>query len=134
MKSMLYTLVVLAALANTAQADIFCQAPASTNQMSVQIKTGQPISGSFYTKTIPVEVTVQGLRLYYKMNTIMQKYPVHTRLDVGIGYTIDLGKNFSIQLKDIDYAPPGYDYLLGFSGAYVEGITKYAIKLKCTYK
>ena len=132
MKTMLSALIVLAGLTSTAYADIQCGTDLA-NKMSIYIKSGQPTKSSFYQEVIPVQVTIQGLRLYYTLPATMVKANHYTRLDVGLSYAIDLGKNFSISLKDINYAPPGYEHMLGFYGVYTEGLTKKSTKLKCKY-
>lgn len=130
MKSILAALLIIASLSATAQADIICQS-AAPNQFGVKIKTGLHTKTSFYETTAPAEVTLHGLRLYYKVSTKMVSSPIKTRLGVGTGYQFDLGANYAIHLEDITYAPTGYESLLGFTGYYVNGRTNTSIPLKC---
>jgi hypothetical protein len=133
MKIILFALIALATVSHSAYANIVCQAPKSTNKMNITIQFGAfPNSGFITDQQTPALVTVQGLRLFYQVKTVISKFPIQTRVQVGIGYNIELGKNYSIKLSAIRYAPVGYEHLLGFYGVYYDGVTKNPIQLKCS--
>ncbi len=131
MKTILFAFaLIITAVSSSAYADIICQS-SNPNQLSVYIKVGPSIKTGFEEHTFPAEVTLQGLRLYYKINTKMVTGAYKTRLGVGSQSKINLGSNYYIGLEDITWAPVGYEYLLGFTGVYGNSSGNTAVKLKC---
>jgi hypothetical protein len=98
--------------------------------ISIETQENIPNDGFERNKEYEAIVKIYGPRLDQVSNQKLIVNYIHTRVDVGVNYSLDLGNDYSILISDIFYNPnPSKTH---FDGKYLEN--GQASLLKCTYK